>query len=242
MNQVPHEPILRSPPIVLGFCVGLLAIHAAIYVLHIADLHWLLSVFAFVPSQLGEAWKALINLITYVFLHGTWEHVILNVLWLLVFGTPVAIRLGTPWRFMGLFFLSAIGAALTHYIIDPDARAALIGASGGVAGMFGAAARFALPGMAWLNSEQARRKMPLMPLRQTFSRRPVVVFILVWLGLNIAFGVLSVSPSGAVVSIAWQAHIGGFFVGLLLLPLFEKPPISPSGGPGNVEYGHWSGS
>jgi hypothetical protein len=42
--------------------------------------------------------------------------------------------------------------------------------------------------------------------------------------------------------VAWQAHLGGFFAGLLLVGWFENPPLSPSGGPGNVDYGEWSGA
>jgi hypothetical protein len=41
------------------------------------------------------------------------------------------------------------------------------------------------------------------------------------------------------VNIAWVAHLGGFFAGLLLIGLLEKPPLSASGGPGHVDYGEW---
>ena len=46
-------------------------------------------------------------------------------------------------------------------------------------------------------------------------------------------------PGGSAVNIAWVAHLGGFFVGLLLIGLLEKPPLSASGGPGHVDYGEW---
>lgn len=242
MTETAHEPILRSPPIVLGLCGFFVLVHVLVFPLALFDLRLVLSVFSFIPTQLGDGVKALFNLLSFGFFHGSWEHVILNSLWLLVFGTPVAFRLETPTRFLMLFLFSSIIAGLTHYLFHPDSGVPLVGASGGVAGMFGAATRFALPGISWLSPEQARKKLPLMPLRQTLSRRPVLVFITVWLVLNVVTGITGLSPSGQSVSIAWQAHIGGFVAGLVLLPLFEKPPISPSGGPGNVEYGRWSGS
>ena len=242
MSDPTHEPILRSPPIVLGLCSLFLLLHGAIFTLELVDIGWVLSVFSFIPAALGEGGKAMFNLMSFGFFHGNWEHVIINTLWLLVFGTPVAIRLGTSIRFIVLFMVTSIIAGLTHYIFYSDSLVPLVGASGGVAGMFGAAARFALPGVSWLNPDQARKKLPLMPLKQTLTRRPVALFILVWLGLNILFGVTGFSLSGESVSVAWQAHIGGFFAGLILLPLIEKPPVSPSGGPGNVEYGRWAGS
>ena len=60
--------------------------------------------------------------------------------------------------------------------------------------------------------------------------------------LNVLFGLISVSPGGASLSVAWQAHLGGFFAGLLLIGWFENPPLSASGGPGNVDFGKWSGA
>ncbi|MGC6472551.1 MAG: rhomboid family intramembrane serine protease [Parvibaculales bacterium] len=242
MDASVNEPILRSPPIVLGLCAAFVIVHGLVFTLEMTDVLWVFSVFSFIPAQLGEGVKALANLVSFAFFHGSWEHVILNTLWLLVFGTPVAVRLETPARFIGLFLLTSVVSGLTHYVFHADSAVPLVGASGGVAGMFGAATRFALPGVSWLNPDQARKKLPLMPLRQTLSRRPVLVFIAVWMALNVVSGVSGLSPSGQSVSIAWQAHIGGFVAGLLLLPCFEKPPVSPSGGPGNVEYGRWAGS
>ncbi|MGC6511185.1 MAG: rhomboid family intramembrane serine protease [Parvibaculales bacterium] len=240
MGAGADEPVLRSPPVVLGLCATLVAVHFLVYTL--ADIRSLFALIGFIPEQFGDGAKALANLVSFAFFHGSWEHVILNTLWLLVFGTPVAIRLETSGRFMMLFFVTSLISGLTHYAFHAQSAIPLVGASGGVAGMFGAATRFALPGISWLNPEQARKKLPLMPLRQTLSRRPVLVFIAVWMVLNVVSGVSGLSPSGQSVSIAWQAHIGGFLAGLVLLPVFEKPPVSPSGGPGNVEYGRWSGS
>jgi membrane associated rhomboid family serine protease len=69
------------------------------------------------------------------------------------------------------------------------------------------------------------------------------MFIGIWLVMNLAFGLLGpygmASPDGAPVNIAWIAHLVGFFTGLLLIGFLEKPPLSASGGPGQVGYGEW---
>ena len=119
----------------------------------------------------------------------------------------------------------------------------IIGASGGVAGLMGAAARFAFSDVRWLdpNAQEPRRR--LLRLSEVPRRRPVVIFIAVWLIMNLSFGLLGpyglADPSGTAVNVAWVAHLGGFFAGLLLIGLLEKPPLSASGGPGHVDYGDW---
>ena len=61
--------------------------------------------------------------------------------------------------------------------------------------------------------------------------------------MNLIFGLLGplgmATPDGSPANIAWVAHVVGFFSGLLLIGLFDKPPLSASGGPGNVDFGDW---
>ena len=101
-----------------------------------------------------------------------------------------------------------------------------------------AAARFAFSGDILASSNRRTR---LLPLRKVFTNGTTLVFVLLWVVLNVLFGLISVSPGGASVSVAWQAHLGGFFADPLV-GWFENPPLSPSGGPGNVDYGEWSGA
>ena len=116
----------------------------------------------------------------------------------------------------------------------------IIGASAGVSGMMGAAARFAFPEKRWLDQATAAQRRRLLPILAVPKRRPVMMFIAVWVVINVAFGLAGPFASGTMsANIAWQAHLGGFFAGLLLIGLIEKPPLSPSGGPGNVDYGDW---
>jgi membrane associated rhomboid family serine protease len=56
----------------------------------------------------------------------------------------------------------------------------------------------------------------------------VLAFLVVWFGVNLLFGVGTISMPGVEQSIAWQAHIGGFLAGLLLFPLFDPVPTAPS--------------
>jgi len=154
--------------------------------------------------------------VSYTFLHGSWTHVLLNAVWLLAFGAPVARRLGTP-RFLILYFLSGLGGAALHLALHWGQPAPVLGASACVAGLTGALVRFAFRS----NRPAADVSGPLSGL----TDRGVIIFVLIWFGINLVTGLLSfVDGSGQ--AIAWEAHVGGFLIGLIGMP-FLDPPVRP---------------
>jgi membrane associated rhomboid family serine protease len=165
----------------------------------------------------GAPW----TLLTYAFLHAGWEHVIFNSLWLLVFGSPVMQRFGFV-RFASFFAATAALAAVFHALVNPRDVFVLVGASGAVSGLTAAALRFAFAGGGFgpgFGREVAQRPAP--PLRAAFADPKVLIFVLVWFGLNLLAGLGIPVGGGADARIAWEAHIGGFVAGLLLFPLFD---------------------
>ena len=163
----------------------------------------------------------------------------MNMVWLLAFGSAVAKRMGNAKIYLLFFLICCVIAIQVQFFFSQESSIPIIGASDGVAAMLGAAARFAFSGDILASSNRRTR---LLPLRKVFTNGTTLVFVLLWVLLNVLFGLISVSPGGAYVSVAWQAHLGGFFAGLLLVGWFENPPLSTSGGPGNVDYGEWSGA
>ena len=190
------------------------------------------------PGGLGQGF---FSLVSYGFLHSGWSHCLINLIWLVAFGAPVARRLGAR-RFLALYLACIVAGGLVQ-ILSADEEAWLvpiIGASAGVSGMMGAAARFAFPEGRWLDLATTAQRRRLLPILDVPKRPPVMMFIGVWVVINVAFGLAGHLVAGTMsANIAWQAHLGGFFSGLLLIGLIEKPPLSPSGGPGNVDYGDW---
>jgi membrane associated rhomboid family serine protease len=67
-------------------------------------------------------------------------------------------------------------------------------------------------------------RLPALPLSEALRDRRIVIFLIVWFGLNFLFGIGSLSITGSEQSVAWQAHIGGFVAGLLLFGLFDPVP------------------
>lgn len=146
-------------------------------------------------------------LVTSLFLHGGWPHVLGNAAFGLAFATPVARRMGADAKGGAIFFifylfcgvLSGLVFALHHW---GDAEVA-VGASGALAGCMGATSRLMGPG----------------PQLAAFNSPPVVSMAAAWIGINLVFGLFLVgwAPGSGGAPLAWEAHLGGYMAGLILI-------------------------
>jgi membrane associated rhomboid family serine protease len=164
------------------------------------------------------------SLVTYAFVHGGSAHVLMNVLWLTVFGSPVARRLGAG-PFLAVFALGGAAGALLHVWLFPAQAMPLVGASAAVSAMTGAAVRFVFQGgfnPQLMADDAAVRALPALPLGAVFRNRQAVMFTGFWFLTNWLFGAGIIPIAGADQAIAWQAHIGGFLAGLLMFPLLDR--------------------
>ena len=183
-----------------------------------------------VPGGLGaQIW----TFVTYALIHGDWVHLGVNAVWLLAFGSAVARRLG-PLRFLVFFAVTAAAGAALHLATHDGEPVPMVGASAAISGFMAAAIRFVFQGggpLGLLPRHEAHAyHVPAAPLRAAFSDPRILAFLAVWFGLNILFGLGSLSLAGEDQSVAWQAHIGGFLAGLLLFPLFDPVPRHPGFG------------
>ena len=176
------------------------------------------------------------TLLTYAVLHASWTHVGFNCVWLVAFGAAVARRF-SALRFSLLLIVAAVAGALVQYLCDLTGFQLVIGASAAVSGVIGAAARFVFrssdePSRVFARgSPNAMFRQPALSLRETFTTRAALLFVLFWFGSDLLFGIFpGLSGLGGDAPVAWQAHIGGFAAGLLLFPLFDtaRPPAEAS--------------
>jgi membrane associated rhomboid family serine protease len=171
------------------------------------------------------------TLLTYAFLHGSWTHVLLNTIWLVAFGPPIARRFGAL-GFLLFMAVTAIASALAHWVVTPMDFSPLIGASGADSGLMGAATRFMFQPGAPLGafgsiSQPQVESIPAASLSRVFVERRSLIFILIWLGTNFIFGAGAQTLGFSDMPVAWVAHLGGFFAGLVLFPLFDRPFRAP---------------
>jgi len=167
------------------------------------------------------------SLLTYAGLHGDWTHLTLNSLWFLAFGSAVARRLGAG-LFLAFFALASIGAALVYGMIHPFTVVPVIGASGAVSGAMGAALLLPFAPMSDRRALEAMQHQPLMRLAEAVTNRRVVTITLVWFALNAALVFGIGAPPGEPATIAWEAHIAGYLIGMALLYLLDRfRPLPP---------------
>ncbi len=159
------------------------------------------------PFSLFTDFPTLLTVVTSMFIHGGWLHIIGNMLYLWVFGDNVEDRLGRP-RFV-LFYLAAGGAGfIAHAVANAASSIPAVGASGAIAGVLGAY---------FLMFPQSR-VLTIIPLGIfiQLAQVPAILFLFFWFILQVISGVASISPAHqAAETTAWWAHIGGFFVGML---------------------------
>ncbi len=217
------EPIFNMPAVV----VALIALCAGIHLMRTVlftpaqDAEFFVRA-AFVPARYSG--RYLIDLyafttpITYSFLHGSWLHLGVNMIWLAAFGSPLAARLGAV-RFLAFWVVTSIAAVALHYVLHANDLAPLVGASGAISGMMGAAARFGFQ-IDRSGPQPAFRGRPL-PVAAVVRSRAVMTFLAVWMIVNVATGLIGFGP-GVSDQIAWEAHIGGFFAGFFLIGWFDR--------------------
>jgi membrane associated rhomboid family serine protease len=224
-----REPALNLPYFVVVFALLMLAVHAIrVVFLTRAQEIWVLLLFAFIPARYSQfaadypvALASLWTPFTYSLLHADWTHLIVNLLWLTAFGSPLAVRIGAL-RLLALSAITSLAGAALHFAWYPVDPVPMIGASAIVSGYMGAAARFAFqPGR--------RRGLnihgPALPLLKSFSDTRFLSFLAVWLGLNFIFGSGLVPLAGEDATIAWQAHVGGFLAGIFAFSFLDRPQI-----------------
>lgn len=234
-----REPILNVPAIIVALVAGMGLIHAVTTLLLTErQTNDVLLLFAFIPARydgslpLGEAWPGGLaadvwTFVTYALLHGDLSHLLFNLIWLLAFGSPVARRFG-PWRFLAFFVACAAGGALMHLVTHFGQFLPMIGASAAISGAMAAAMRFAFqrsgPLALWRSPNGQAYRVPAISLIACFKDPRVLAFLLVWFGVNALMGLGTFAMPGMEHAIAWQAHIGGFIVGLVAFALFDPVP------------------
>lgn len=194
------EPMINLPPVTKALIVVFLLPHVILeFAVEPPTKYMIFEMFGFKPEYYTRnfpGWPAFAGPFTYMFLHGNWLHIGMNSVMLMAFGAGVEKWMGGKRMFV-LFYLSAVAACAFHFLLSPFSEHTMIGASGGVSGLFAAV----------LIMLQIQGRLPA-------GKYGILPFAALWIVISFIFGLLG-GPDGS--AIAWAAHIGGFLAGFVFL-------------------------
>ncbi len=193
------QPIVNLPPVTKYLALCLLGVFLVQYLGGGELDYWLVSHLGFVPAHitdpnLFDMWT-LPSLVFHGFLHGGWLHFGMNIVMLCAFGAG-AERMMSRRDFIMLYTFGLFAGVFAQFIASPYSLSPMIGASGAISALFGCV----------LIALQRRGA-----LGRNVSLKP---FILLWVVISVAIGFLGVPGTSGDMSVAWAAHLGGFFAGL----------------------------
>lgn len=190
----------------------LIAINIAVFFHQISlnswELNHFISRYGVVPDRFQYT-----DLLTSMFLHGGWLHLIGNMWFLWIFGDNVEDILGHG-KFVLFYLLCGIAAAMVHALLNPNSTVPTVGASGAIAGVMGA----------YMVKFPHSRILTLVPIFIfiTTMEIPALIMLLYWFAIQIFSGIGSVGYSQiSRGGVAWFAHVGGFVAGILLVYLLR---------------------
>jgi len=158
------------------------------------------------------------SLITAMFLHGSWPHLIGNMWFLFIFADNIEDRLGHV-PFLLFYLAGGIVASMCHWWIEPASRVPVVGASGAVSAVLGAYA------VTFPRAEV--RTLLFLGIFVTFIDVSAWVFLGGWFAIQLLEGSQAVRI-GINGGVAWWAHVGGFVAGAVLMPLLDRRRGTPA--------------
>jgi membrane associated rhomboid family serine protease len=152
------------------------------------------------------------HLLTSMFLHGSWMHLLGNMWFLWLFGDNVEDSMTRP-RFIAFYLVCGLAAAAAQVVTSPGSGVPMVGASGAISGVMGA----------YLVLYPRVRVFALLPLGffLTSVALPAWMMLVYWAGLQLLSGFASIGQTGG--GVAFWAHVGGFVAGVILVKLFARP-------------------
>jgi membrane associated rhomboid family serine protease len=167
--------------------------------------------YASLPPEAAVAIPASFTLLTSMFLHGGWMHLLGNMIYLWIFGNNIEDVMGHA-RYIVFYALCGILAALSHAMTDPGSEIPMVGASGAISAVLGA----------YLLLFPRAHVLVLLP-GIGMTRVAAGVVLGMWFVTQLISGGMSVGAKGG--GVAFFAHIGGFVAGMALIGLFKRPDV-----------------
>ena len=209
--MIPLQDKSRRPsrfPIVTAIII---ALNALVFIFELIGGDAFVTKWSVVPADI-VAGRHLITILTSMFMHASWSHIIGNMVFLWAFGPEIEDAMN-PWRYVAFYLAGGVVSAIGQVAIDPGSTIPNLGASGAIAAVMGA-----------FLVTYPRDKMRTVLLIGWFVRVtfiPAALLIGLWFFVQLLnFGVIADVQSGGV---AYMAHIAGLIFGAVTACLFEDP-------------------
>lgn len=212
MGLIPLSDASRRPVHFPFVTASIIAVNCFVFVLELMEGDPFVLKWAAVPADIVGGHHRWITILTAMFLHGSWSHLIGNMVFLWAFGPEIEDAMN-PLRYSVFYLVGGVVAMLAQVLPDPGSTVPALGASGAIAAVMGAF-------MITYPSDEIRSLLFLFIfVKVTFI--PAAILIGFWfLTQLLNAGVVAPAQTGGV---AYLAHVGGFIFGIVTARLFEDP-------------------
>ena len=210
MPVIPLNDASRRPTSFPVVTAGIIALNAAVFLAELLGGDAFVLRWSVMPADIvaGHHW---INILTAMFMHGSWSHIIGNMVFLWAFGPEVEDLMG-PWRYLAFYLLGGVVAALAQLATAPGSTVPNLGASGAIAAVMGAF-------LVTYPRDQIRSLLVIFVFVNV-AYIPAALLIGVWFLIQaLSLGVIAHQPESTG-GVAYAAHVGGFIYGAVIARLF----------------------
>ena len=217
MPVIPLSDASRRPTVFPAVTAGIILVNVLVFALELAGGDDFVTRWSVVPADIvaGRHW---INILTSMFMHGSWSHIIGNMVFLWAFGPEVEDIMG-PRRYLVFYLLGGVVASLAQVATGPGSTVPNLGASGAIAAVMGAF-------LVTYPRDQIRSLLVIFVFVRV-AYVPAAILIGVWFLIQaLSLGAVAHQPEPAG-GVAYAAHVGGFIYGAVIARLFlARPPLA----------------
>jgi membrane associated rhomboid family serine protease len=209
--MIPLTDVSRRPTHFPIVTLSIIVINFIVFVIEIAKGDPFVLKWSLVPAHVASG-HDLITVLTAMFMHASWSHIIGNMVFLWAFGPVLEDAMG-PWRYAIFYLLCGFAAAGAQVAFDPHSTVPNLGASGAIAGVMG--------GFLITFPRDLIRSLLVIFVFVQVTYITAAVLIVIWFLLQLwSAGQITTAQTGGV---AYLAHVGGFIFGAIFARLFEDP-------------------
>ncbi len=211
-GMIPLSDATRQPRSVPVVTISIIVVNVLVFVLELAGGDAFVNRWMEVPADIVSG-RHLITILTAMFMHAGWMHIIGNMVFLWAFGPEIEDAMG-PLRYLAFYLLSGLAASLAQIAMAPHSTVPNLGASGAIAGVMGAFL---------ITYPRDRMRTVLLIgwfVRITFI--PAGLLIGFWFIIQLFSQIGSVADVQSGGGVAYMAHVGGFIFGAVTARLFES--------------------